>query len=72
MTCSGTPNRLGISKKRGYSLKSSAIVGVSFDIYDLRLMYVFAIADLIEGMFSDKGQSCFMSVIHSVFTLLSP
>ena len=67
-----TPTRLGISKKRGYSLKISAIVGVSFDIHDLRLVYVFSIADLIEGMFSEEGLSRFMSVIHSLVTLLSP
>ncbi len=64
MTCSGTPTRLDISKKCGYSLKISVTVGLSFDIHDLHLVYVFSVADLIEGMFSGKGLSCLMNIIH--------
>lgn len=45
-----------LSKECGYSLKISATVGV-FDIHDLRLVYIFSIADLIEGMFSEVGLS---------------
>lgn len=53
-------------------LKISVNVGVAFDIHDLRLVYVFFIADLIEGMFSAEGLSRFIRVIHSPVPLLSP